>query len=415
MRRGITKFALGTGVAVVLAVPLAISVAADASDEVLLSRGRPTLASSVLGPTWAAANATDADGASRWVSATGPGTQWLRVDLGAVQSVNRVRLRWEKAYARSYRVQTSIDGANWANVFITRAGNGGTDDLQRLTGHGRYVRVLVTQRGAPAGGYSLWDVQIFGPAGSAAVRRREEAQPSAAALAAGLENGTKKESALELVASAENSTLNWRQEFGYIEDIHDGRGYTGGIIGFCSGTSDMLAVVSEYARREPGNSLARYLPALRTVDGSASHAGLDPGFPAAWRAAATDPVFQKVQDDARDQMYFNPAVSLAKHDGLRALGQFAYYDAAVMHGVSGLQGIRAAAMRQAALPAQGGDEITYLAAFLNARVAAMRTEEAHSDTTRVDTAQRPFLVASNLDLVAPLSWKVYGDPYQIAG
>jgi chitosanase len=409
----ISKLALGAGVAVVLGVPLAISVAADASDEVLLSGGRSTLASSVLGPHWAAAYATDGSGSSRWVSANGPGTQWLRIDLGTPQTVYRVRLRWEKAYARSYRVQLSNDGASWTNLFLTRAGNGGTDDLRRLSGRGRYVRVLTTQRGAGTGGYSLWDVQVFGPAGSRVAGSRDESLPSAAVLAAGLENARKKESALELVASAENSTLNWRREYGYLEDIHDGRGYTGGIIGFCSGTSDMLAVVAEYTRREPRNGLAKYLPALRTVDGSASHAGLDPGFPAAWKAAATDPVFQKVQDDARDQMYFDPAVRLAKQDGLRALGQFAYYDAAVMHGVSGLRGIRAVAMRSAPLPAQGGDEITYLAAFLNARVAAMRTEAAHSDTTRVDTAQRVFLVQSNLDLVAPLSWKVYGDPYRI--
>ena len=412
IRPGIATFALRAGVAVVLCVPLAISVAAGASDEVLLSRGRPTLASSVLDPAGAAAGATDADGATRWVSATGPGTQWLRIDLGAAQRVDHVRLRWAKAYARSYRVQSSADGASWTDLFTTHAGNGGTDDLPRLAGHGRYVRVLATQRGGTTGGYSLADVQVFGPAGSTAARRAESL-PSAAALAAGLENGRKKESALELVASAENSTLNWRREFGYLEDIHDGRGYTGGIIGFCSGTSDMLALVRDYTRREPRNRLAKYLPALRTVDGSASHAGLDPGFPAAWKAAATDPVFQRAQEDERDRMYFDPAVRLAKQDGLRGLGQFAYYDAAVMHGVSGLGDIRAAAMRQAALPAQGGDEITYLAAFLDARVAAMRTEEAHSDTTRVDTAQRRFLAASNLDLVAPLSWQVYGDQYRI--
>jgi chitosanase len=412
IRGGVPKFALGAGVAVVLCVPLAVSVAADASDEALLSRGRPTLASSVLGPKWAAADATDADAASRWVSATGPGTQWLRLDLGAVRSVNRVWLRWARAYASSYHVQTSLDGANWTDLFSTRTGDGGTDDLRHLSGRGRYVRVLATRRGGTTGGYSLSDVRVFGPVGPTA-SRRVEAPPNAAALAAGLENGPKKESALELVASAENSTLNWRREFGYLEDIHDGRGYTGGIIGFCSGTSDMLAVVSEYTAREPGNVLARYLPALRTVDGSDSHAGLDPGFPAAWKAAAGDPVFQRVQEDARDSMYFDPAVRLARQDGLRGLGQFAYYDAAVMHGVSGLRGIRADAMRRAALPAQGGDEIGYLAAFLDARVAAMRTEEAHSDTTRVDTAQRRFLAASNLDLVAPLSWSVYGDQYRI--
>jgi chitosanase len=106
---------------------------------------------------------------------------------------------------------------------------------------------------------------------------------------------------------------------------------------------------------------------------------------------------------------------IAKDDRLRALGQFVYFDAAVMHGLSGLRAIRAAALRTAKTPAQGGDELAYLNAFLNARVAEMRTEEAHSDVSRVETAQRLFLRRSNLDLTAPLNWQVYGDNYRIAG
>ena len=45
----------------------------------------------------------------------------------------------------------------------------------------------------------------------------------------------------------------------------------------------------------------------------------------------------------------------------------------------------------------------------------MKTEEAHSDTSRVDTAQRVFLKNGNLDLDPPLCWKVYGDGYRILG
>ena len=401
--------ALAAGVAVVVCVPLAISLAAGADDNVLISRGRPAAASSAAGGATPAA-ATDASTVTRWVSAAGPGTQWLRIDLGSVQRIERVRLSWAGTYAKTYRVQASVDGANWADLYATRAGNGGADDLKRLGGSGRYLRVLATQRARTAGGYALADVRAYGPAAEVL----PAAAPPTGSLASGLEDRRKKEFAMQMVASAENSTLSWRNAFGYIEDIGDGRGYTAGIVGFCSGTSDMLAVVTEYTRRKPANGLARYLPALRTVDGSDSHAGLDPGFPAAWRAAARDPLFQKVQEDARDWMYFNPSLRLARTDGLRALGQFAYFDAAVMHGVSGLRGIRAAAMRAAKSPAQGGDELTYLHAFLDARVAEMRTEEAHSDTTRVDTAQRQLLRRSNLDLSTPLSWQVYGDPYRIA-
>ena len=403
---------LATGVIVVLCVPLAISMAAGAADQVLISRGRPAVASSALIGRPAEV-VTDASVSTRWSSAAGPGTQWLRVDLGAVQQIERVRLRWDRTYAKTYRVQVSNDGANWTDLYATRTGNGGTDDLKRLDGHGRFLRVLATQRAQLTGGYSLSEVQAYGPAAARLAAAARVAAPPAGSLAAGLENPRKKETALELVASAENSTLRWRDQYGYIEDIGDGRGYTAGIVGFCSGTSDLLAVVTEYTRRKPGNGLARYLPALRTVDGSDSHAGLEPGFPAAWRAAARDPVFQKVQEEARDRLYFAPAVRLAKSDGLRALGQYAYFDAAVVHGVSGLRGIRAQALRAAQPPAQGGDELGYLQAFLNARVAEMRTEEAHGDTTRVDTAQRLFLRRSNLDLSPPLTWQVYGDPFQI--
>ncbi|GLX05058.1 chitosanase [Microbispora sp. NBRC 16548] len=227
----------------------------------------------------------------------------------------------------------------------------------------------------------------------------------------------KKEIAMELVSSAENSSLDWKAQYKYIEDIDDGRGYTAGIIGFCSGTGDMLDLVELYTTRKPGNVLARYLPALRKVNGTDSHQGLDPNFPKDWRAAAADPVFRQAQNDERDRVYFNPAVAQAKADGLRALGQFVYYDAIVMHGPGtdpvSFGGIRKTAMKKAKTPAQGGDEVAYLNAFLDARKAAMKTEEAHSDTSRVDTAQRVFLKNGNLDLDPPLRWKVYGDSYQI--
>lgn len=243
------------------------------------------------------------------------------------------------------------------------------------------------------------------------------AKTSATSASVDLTDPRKKDIAMQLVSSAENSSLDWRAQYAYIEDIQDGRGYTAGIIGFCSGTGDMLELVEAYSRSKPGNVLEKYLPALRQVNGTDSHAGLDPNFPADWRTAAHDTLFQQAQDSERDRVYFNPAVQQARADGLRALGQFIYYDAMVMHGPGSdpvsFGGIRATALSRAKSPAQGGNETTYLHAFLDARVAAMKTEEAHSDTSRVDTAQRVFLNNGNLDLNTPLSWQVYGDSYFI--
>ncbi|MFG3136324.1 chitosanase [Streptomyces sp. NPDC048211] len=237
------------------------------------------------------------------------------------------------------------------------------------------------------------------------------------AAATGLDDPAKKDIAMQLVSSAENSSLDWKGQYGYIEDIGDGRGYTAGIIGFCSGTGDMLDLVELYTQREPDNALAEYLPALREVDGTDSHEGLDPGFDDAWETAAQDPAFQQAQNDERDRVYFDPAVSRGKSDGLGTLGQFAYYDAIVMHGDGGdstsFGAIRKRALAKAKPPAQGGNEVTYLNAFMDARVWAMQQEEAHSDTSRVDTAQRVFLNKGNLNLDPPLDWKVYGDSFHI--
>ncbi|MFF7337833.1 chitosanase [Streptomyces sp. NPDC008163] len=247
----------------------------------------------------------------------------------------------------------------------------------------------------------------------------EAGRSSGKGTADGLAAPAKKDIAMRLVSSAENSTLDWKAQYKYIEDIGDGRGYTGGIIGFCSGTGDMLRVVERYARSRPGNALERFLPALRKVKGSDAHTGLGAPFTRAWAEAAGDARFREAQDAERDVSYFDPAVRRAKQDGLGTLGQFVYYDAYVMHGeadadgTTGFRTIRSQALDAARTPADGGDESAYLDAFLDARVDAIREEPSHSDTSRVETAQRVFLDRGNLDLDPPLAWKVYGDSYEI--
>ncbi|WRZ08892.1 chitosanase [Streptomyces sp. NBC_00385] len=235
----------------------------------------------------------------------------------------------------------------------------------------------------------------------------------------GLDDPAKKDIAMQLVSSAENSTLDWKSQYTYIQDIGDGRGYTAGIIGFCSGTGDMLSVVERYAKARPGNPLERFLPALRAVKGTDAHTGLGRPFTEAWSKAAGDAAFRAAQDTERDRGYFDPAVAQAKEDGLGTLGQFIYYDAYVMHGAGDTEGtVGFRTMRRQALdedrpPADGGDEGTYLDAFLDARVEAIGKEPSHSDTSRVETAQRVFVREENFGLETPLRWTVYGDSYLI--
>lgn len=266
-------------------------------------------------------------------------------------------------------------------------------------------------------------VGVLAASPAAAARTGQPVRPDGTNAAApvlapaGLAAPREKEIAMELVSSAENSTLDWRREYGYIQDIGDGRGYTAGLIGFCSGTGDMLQIVAAYRRSRPGNVLARFLPALRAVNGTASHKGLGRPFVRAWKRAANDPVFRRLQDRERDRVYFYPAVRRAKADGLGTLGQFIYYDAMVMHGPGrdphSFGGIRAAAREHAATPSDGGSQVRYLNAFLDVRRAVMKSEAAHTDTSRIDDEQRKFLHERNLSLTPPLIWHTYGDRYVI--
>jgi chitosanase len=153
------------------------------------------------------------------------------------------------------------------------------------------------------------------------------------------------------------------------------------------------------------------------VRGAASHVGLGTPFVAAWKRAARDPVFRRLQQRELDRVYFDPAVRRAKADGLGTLGQFIYYDAIVMHGPGSSHGsfgwIRAQAMNRIAAPAEGGSEVDYLNAFLDVRRALMKTESKHGDTSRIDDEQRVFLHEGNLALRPPLAWHTYGDRYEI--
>ena len=114
-----------------------------------------------LGPN----QAVDGNAYSRWGSQwrviQGVDTQWVYVDLGSSQNVKRVKLEWETAYGKAYQVQTSNDASNWTTIYSTTNGDGWTDDLNNLSGTGRYVRVYMTQRGTEWG-YSLWELEVYG-------------------------------------------------------------------------------------------------------------------------------------------------------------------------------------------------------------------------------------------------------------
>ncbi|WP_328992088.1 glycosyl hydrolase family 8 [Kribbella sp. NBC_01245] len=142
-----------------LLLPLGHAVAADT----LLSQGKPSTSSSIEGSGFEAAKAVDANTGTRWASVEGHDPEWIRVDLGSTATISRVKLNWEAAYGKSYKIQTSADGSTWTDIFSTTTGNGAIDDLT-VSGSGRYVRMYGTARGT-AWGYSLWEFEVYGTTG----------------------------------------------------------------------------------------------------------------------------------------------------------------------------------------------------------------------------------------------------------
>jgi hypothetical protein len=80
-----------------------------------LARAGTATASSAA-PGKEAKYTTDGDPATRWAVSTSDrprADSWLAVDLGTPQTFDRVRLSWEAAAGRKYRIETSPDGVAW--------------------------------------------------------------------------------------------------------------------------------------------------------------------------------------------------------------------------------------------------------------------------------------------------------------
>lgn len=124
-----------------------------------LAKGATATASSRENLLYPPGKAVDGDLSSRW-SSSYRDDQWFQVDLGAVRTVARVILRWEAAYGRAYRIQTSADGATWTTVYATETGDGGTDNVSFAPVDARYVRMQGVRRGTSYG-YSLYEFEVY--------------------------------------------------------------------------------------------------------------------------------------------------------------------------------------------------------------------------------------------------------------
>ncbi|MEV0485232.1 discoidin domain-containing protein [Streptomyces sp. NPDC050508] len=125
-------------------------------------------ASTTDGDDHGPANVTDGDPGTRWSSAYAD-DQWIRVDLGSVQSFDGIDLVWEQAYAKTFVVQVSPDNATWTdaasvdNSAVPLPFNNGNASLQVedfAVRTARYVRINCGLRNT-SWGNSLWSLGVI--------------------------------------------------------------------------------------------------------------------------------------------------------------------------------------------------------------------------------------------------------------
>lgn len=161
---------------------------------------------------------------------------------------------------------------------------------------------------------------------------------------------------------AEGLTSIWENDtptldYAYSENIQDGRGYTNGRAGFCTGTGDAIQVIACYRDRRTaanGNLMTKYMPGLTTINNrflstgqsQASTSELDVigDWRADWAASYTNTTtradFKACQDQVNDLLYYTPAMNEAAKWGLtQALSKAALYDTFINHGESGARSI----------------------------------------------------------------------------
>jgi chitosanase len=202
-----------------------------------------------------------------------------------------------------------------------------------------------------------------------------------------------KDKAEKLTSIWENSTT--LLQYAYCEDIGDGRGFTSGRAGFCSGTGDAVLVAKCLDAVTSGsNPLHKYIPALTALETKYNDSGQDQANTSTltsvgnyckdWTLSftgATSVAFKKCQDDLVAELYFQPAAMQAAKWGLtKALSIAALYDANINHGGSGVEefitgtntDVGNASQTPAAQPLSVAAESLWLDKFLSRRLDTLK-------------------------------------------
>lgn len=219
---------------------------------------------------------------------------------------------------------------------------------------------------------------------------------------------------MQLVSLPENSTPKWYNNYGYVEFLSDGRGFTTTIFGACSGTGDLLLVLDALAQVPERSAACEELLGFR--DALARKRGDDirgiEGMKPLIQRLGDDPAWQEAVWRAFIDLYWTFALDFADKRGEASgragpriksvAGRGFVLDTAINHGAD------MASFEPILDRMRGGgdaeDEVAWLEAFARARRDLLRSGYQELDTSGTGDRCELWLplFRDNPELVPPI-------------
>lgn len=215
---------------------------------------------------------------------------------------------------------------------------------------------------------------------------------------------------LSLVCIAENSCTNWWKYYNYIENIKDGRGYTVSIVGFCSGTGDLIQVLQRLKKLNPKHPLVKYIDSVKKVDGTSKTTGLQGMVEDLKKVGNNDNDWNSAVWYVINKLYWDPAMKYAAERGLKTpLAKYILYDTVLNFG--DFDNFK---KMKSKTPSNDGNEEVWLKEFLDIKQKTIEKDGSLGDdkNNRVDM-QKSLLKSKNFNLNSPLNVKCYGDSFKL--
>ena len=112
------------------------------------------------GKNYSAKNAIDGDQGTRW-SSDFSDPQWIKVELKEASTVSSVKIKWEAASAKNYKVQVSDDGKTWKEVSSITDGLPGEERVVSFKSvKTKFVRIYGEARNGEWG-YSIFEIGVY--------------------------------------------------------------------------------------------------------------------------------------------------------------------------------------------------------------------------------------------------------------